>query len=81
MTKPVASQDKPYIIDVEEGKTIAWCACGLSANQPYCDGSHSREDTGISPIVFNAEKSGKIALCGCRGSGNGQYCDGSHAKN
>jgi len=80
MSEPVASQQSPYVIEVEEGQTIAWCACGRSANQPFCDGSHSREETGISPTVFKAEKSGKIALCGCRKSGNKPYCDGTHSK-
>ena len=45
-----------YVIEVEEGKKVAWCACGRSANQPFCDGSHSRENTGITPIVFTVEK-------------------------
>jgi CDGSH-type Zn-finger protein len=78
--EPVASQDRPYVIEVEEGQKIAWCACGRSANQPFCDGSHSREQTGIVPIVFQAEKTGKIALCGCRRSEGKPYCDGSHSK-
>ncbi len=78
--EPVASQDSPYVIEVEEGQNIAWCACGRSANQPFCDGSHSREQTGIVPIVFKAEKTGKVALCGCRTSEGKPYCDGSHSK-
>lgn len=32
-------RNRPYTIQVE-GKTIALCACGLSKNKPYCDGSH-----------------------------------------
>lgn len=35
----------PLVIDEEEleeqGGTVAVCQCGLSANQPYCDGSHA----------------------------------------
>jgi CDGSH-type Zn-finger protein len=34
----------PYVIDREEiaerGGTVAVCQCGLSAEKPYCDGSH-----------------------------------------
>jgi CDGSH-type Zn-finger protein len=26
---------------VEAGKDYFWCACGRSASQPFCDGSHS----------------------------------------
>lgn len=35
----------PLIIDGDEledqGGTVAICECGLSANKPYCDGSHA----------------------------------------
>lgn len=41
MTEPVRAADTPYSIDVEEGKAYFWCACGKSASQPFCDGSHS----------------------------------------
>ena len=40
----------PIVVDETPGKK-AYCQCGLSANLPYCDGSHSREGTGLAPIV------------------------------
>lgn len=77
MPKPAASpQLEPYAVDVEEGKTYYWCACGLSKNQPFCDGSHKQTD--LEPVAFTADKSGKVYLCGCKHTGNAPYCDGSH---
>lgn len=32
-------QKGPYILEMEPGK-YAWCTCGRSATQPFCDGSH-----------------------------------------
>ncbi len=43
----------PMMVDLEAGKNYAWCACGHSANQPWCDGSH--KGTGITPTVFKVE--------------------------
>jgi len=40
MTDVVIAQKAPYAIDVEAGKSYFWCACGRSANQPFCDGAH-----------------------------------------
>jgi len=63
------------MVELEEGKNYAWCSCGLSENQPYCNGSHS--GTSLVPKVFKAEKE-KAALCMCKQSKNPPYCDGSH---
>ena len=75
---PIIAQKAPYPVEVEEGKSYFWCACGKSANQPFCDGSH--KDTGLAPVKFTAEKAGKVFFCGCKASGNGVRCDGSHNK-
>ena len=52
MAEPVVAQTFPYKTDVEEGKSYTWCACGRSANQPFCDGSHA--GTGITPKTYTA---------------------------
>lgn len=73
---PVPAQKSPYQVELEEGKSYAWCACGLSKNQPYCDGSH--KPVGLAPVVFKAEKTGTHWLCGCKATGKQPMCDGSH---
>ncbi len=77
MGEPTRAGDAPSMQELEEGKTYAWCACGDSKNQPFCDGSHS--GTEFSPVVFKAE-GGTKALCMCKKTGNAPFCDGSHAK-
>src|SRR5205807_7973687 len=67
MAEPIPAQKAPYNVTVEEGKRYFWCACGRSANQPYCDGSH--KDTGITPMLFNAEKTEELWFCGCKATG------------
>ncbi len=50
-------RQKPYQIRPEDVKeTIYLCACGLSQNKPYCDGSHKRtKDEGDELYVYDAE--------------------------
>ncbi len=69
----------PIVVDETAGKK-AYCQCGWSQNLPYCDGSHSRQDTGLSPIVCEVEEAGKKAVCQCHRSGNRPWCDGSHSR-
>lgn len=78
MAEPIIAQKKPYVLEEEAGQKKAWCACGRSSNQPFCDGTHAKENTGITPIVCTVEKSGKTAWCGCKQSGNKPFCDGTH---
>lgn len=77
MSKPNIAQKEPYPCALEEGKRYAWCACGHSSSQPFCDGSH--KGTEFSPTVFTAGETKTAYLCGCKHSGNVPFCDGSHA--
>jgi len=76
MSEPKVAKKGPYAVEVEAGKTYYWCACGLSAAQPFCDGSH--KSVGAAPTAYAAEKSGEVHFCGCKRSGNKPLCDGSH---
>jgi CDGSH-type Zn-finger protein len=69
------TQKAPFVKDLEPGN-YAWCQCGQSSNQPFCDGSH--KGTGFAPITFKVSEKQKVALCGCKQSGNAPYCDGTH---
>ncbi len=42
MTEPLIAQKGFFSVEVEAGKQYYWCACGRSANQPFCDGSHGK---------------------------------------
>ena len=76
MNDPVRAADSPYGIEVESGESYFWCACGKSAKQPLCDGSHKGSE--FSPIKYTAEKTGKLYFCGCKATANQPLCDGSH---
>ncbi len=78
MSEPVIPQKAPYAVELEEGKKYAWCTCGLSAKQPFCDGSHKGGE--FSPILFTAEASKTAYLCGCKHTASAPFCDGTHKK-
>jgi CDGSH iron-sulfur domain-containing protein 3 len=76
MSEAIVAQKAPYSPMLEAGKTYYWCACGRSANQPFCDGSHKA--VAMAPKPFTAEKDGQAWLCGCKQSKNAPFCDGTH---
>jgi CDGSH-type Zn-finger protein len=78
MSEPVVAQKAPYPVAVEAGKSYYWCACGLSATQPFCDGSH--KGTGLAPMPFKADASKTVYFCGCKATANAPMCDGSHSR-
>jgi CDGSH-type Zn-finger protein len=75
---PDIAQKSPYPVDVEAGKSYFWCACGKSARQPFCDGSHKGSE--YAPVKFDATESRKVFFCGCKHSAKSPMCDGSHAR-
>lgn len=78
MSKVKIADNKPIKVTLKKGEELYWCACGLSKNQPYCDGSHRSTD--ITPLKFVAEKTGDAYLCMCKHTKNAPFCDGTHAK-
>jgi CDGSH-type Zn-finger protein len=66
----------PYPIPLCAGKTYFWCACGRSATQPLCDGSHKR--SGLEPLAYKSPLDLTVAFCGCKQTRNPPFCDGSH---
>jgi CDGSH-type Zn-finger protein len=77
MDQPKPAGKAPQMEQLEAGKTYAWCACGVSSNQPWCNGAHKGTD--FSPDVFKAETSSTAAMCMCKQTKNPPYCDGSHS--
>ena len=77
MDKPKIVQKSPFVMDMKAG-TYAFCKCGESNKQPFCDGSHT--STSFKPIVIKLEEDKKVAWCGCKQTSNGCFCDGTHAK-
>lgn len=75
--KPVIVERAPKVESVEPG-TYWWCACGRSATQPFCDGSH--KGTGIEPKEVKITESGKVPWCMCKHTGTPPWCDGAHTK-
>ena len=74
---PETPQKKPYAVELEAGKAYFWCACGRSARQPFCDGSH--KGTGYEPVKHVAERDGRAMLCGCKHTATAPMCDGTHS--
>ncbi|MDP2654093.1 MAG: CDGSH iron-sulfur domain-containing protein [Candidatus Omnitrophota bacterium] len=75
MGDPIIAQKGPYVVEVEPG-TYAWCACGKSTNQPYCDGSHRGSE--FRPIIQKIDAKQQVAWCGCKHSAKKPFCDGTH---
>ncbi|WP_087018044.1 glutamate synthase-related protein [Thaumasiovibrio subtropicus] len=76
MSNPIIADNKPIKVQLNQGEDYYFCACGRSAKQPFCDGSH--KGTGFSPQAFKATESGDAYLCRCKHSRNLPYCDGTH---
>ena len=69
-------QRMPIVEKAAPGE-YSWCACGRSANQPFCDGSHAGTEYTPEKVVIEEER--KVAWCACKRSGVGAFCDGTHS--
>jgi CDGSH-type Zn-finger protein len=76
MSEPRIAVKQPVAVNLEAGKTYAWCRCGESKGQPFCDGSH--QGTEFRPLILKVEEMKEAWLCQCKHTKNAPYCDGSH---
>ena len=76
MDTPEIAARAPMGVDVKAGKSYFWCACGRSATQPFCDGSH--KGTAFTPVKYEAGADGKVFFCCCKRSARAPLCDGTH---
>ena len=76
MSSAVPAAKAPSKVSLEAGKDYWWCACGRSAKQPFCDGSHKA--VGMAPLKYTAQKDGDHWLCMCKATKNSPLCDGTH---
>ena len=70
-------QYAPYILDAQP-RSYAWCSCGESTKQPFCDGSHGA--VGMSPKIVQITEAKKVSWCGCKLTGTPPFCDGTHSR-
>lgn len=69
--------DTPIKCELEVNKKYAWCTCGHSEDQPFCNGSH-RAAKATPSLAFSVEEDKTAYLCTCKETKNPPYCDGSH---
>jgi CDGSH-type Zn-finger protein len=77
--QPKCAASFPVEVELEAGKTYAWCTCGLSEKQPFCDGRHKGiEGMPFKSMRVESTETKKVWLCQCKQTKNPPYCDGSH---
>lgn len=77
--KPTVAGNQPREVELKPGITYAWCQCGKSKTQPFCD-TQTHYGTGFSPKEFTVSAPRKAWLCMCKQTKTPPYCDGSHNK-
>ena len=79
---------EPAMVKVVPGKIYAWCTCGLSEKQPFCDGTHKKIEHTINehnePVLpyrslkVEFEKEEEVWFCQCKHTKTPPFCDGTH---
>lgn len=76
MNSPKIAGKSPKQEELVKDKNYAWCTCGISEKQPWCDASH--KGTGYKAKVFKVDEAKTAYMCMCKQTKNPPFCDGSH---
>lgn len=66
----------PVPVEVEAGRSYAWCGCGKSKTQPLCDNTEGCEQM----VSYHSPLTETVYFCACKQTRNPPFCDGSHGK-
>lgn len=76
---PRVAGNGPLAVTVVPGKIYAWCTCGLSEKQPFCDGKHKSIDAlPYQSLKVSFEEEKEVWFCQCKKTKTPPFCDGSH---
>ena len=76
----MTAKKEPIAVDTKPGENYVWCACGKSADQPFCDGAHKADKSLPKPLPYKAETDKTVWFCTCKQTQTPPFCDGSHSK-
>ena len=65
MNEIKTTKNSPEKVSLEKDKKYFWCTCGLSGNQPFCDGAHKASNE-FKPHHFEVEETKEYYLCNCK---------------
>ncbi|MGC9105954.1 MAG: CDGSH iron-sulfur domain-containing protein [Thermoprotei archaeon] len=57
-------RNRPYEVKAKDGETFYICACGLSRNKPFCDGSHKRTQDEAPGELYVYDETSRVKVTG-----------------
>jgi len=76
---PKIAKCEPALVKVVPGKIYAWCSCGLSENQPFCDSKHKTiDEMPFRSVKVEFEEEKEVWFCQCKQTKTPPFCDDSH---
>lgn len=71
------AQKGPTKVKLEAGKEYAWCSCGTSTTEPFCD-MLSHVGSSLDGVIIPVPETKEYNLCSCKQTRNPPFCDGTH---